>query len=291
MLLSPGPSGRRLAASAPGSAVNGTFSPPPSTPSTISGHTPLLGSARPRTPKRPGTSSVPVTASSIGPGTSGLASGSPFQEPESPLARRAFTLGAGASGGRKIIVHRKPSLGDLPSASSQQPQSLFKGLRRRAISSSSLRTRDGLGGALVIGTGSRSYNTTTSSNTQQQHATVAKKGSPPDFALPLAAKQTRDTAVSPESRTSGANPNTMDIQGGGRMLSRTGTASTVNGYGSGAGGGLMLPPPSAGILQGEASMVHQHIQEMANKRISTLEYLRKAFVTPNPPFTSLRRGS
>ncbi|KAF3760587.1 hypothetical protein M406DRAFT_268335 [Cryphonectria parasitica EP155] len=38
----------------------------------------------------------------------------------------------------------------------------------------------------------------------------------------------------------------------------------------------MLPPPSAGALQGESSMVHQHIQEMANKRISTLEYLRKA---------------
>lgn len=66
------------------------------------------------------------------------------------------------------------------------------------------------------------------------------------------------------------------MQSGGRSLNRAGTLP-VNGYATGNGG--MMPPPSAAGLQGESSMVHQHITEMANKRISTLEYLRKAYVT------------
>lgn len=59
------------------------------------------------------------------------------------------------------------------------------------------------------------------------------------------------------------------------MLNRSGT-TPASGFPS-AGAGMMPPPTTAG-MQGEASMVYQHIQEMANKRISTLEYLRKACV-------------
>lgn len=86
----------------------------------------------------------------------------------------------------------------------------------------------------------------------------------------------------------GANKktNSMDsagayMQSGGRTLNRSGTLP-VNGYAT-AGGGMMPPPSAAGLQQGESSMVHQHITEMANKRISTLEYLRKAYVTALPP--------
>lgn len=41
-----------------------------------------------------------------------------------------------------------------------------------------------------------------------------------------------------------------------------------------------VPPsvPSSISLPLESSVIHQHIQEMANKRISTLDYLRKAYV-------------
>jgi hypothetical protein len=90
----------------------------------------------------------------------------------------------------------------------------------------------------------------------------------PDFALQLAAaaKLSRETEVlqSPASADSFS-----------RMLSRTATAP-ANGF-------SQLAPPAAVVggqmYQGqpnESSMVHQHIQETANKRISTLDYLRKA---------------
>ena len=85
----------------------------------------------------------------------------------------------------------------------------------------------------------------------------------PDFALAAAAKLSRETEVfqSPASNESFS-----------KMLSRT-APTPVNGYsasslGPSGGGG--------GGSQTESSMVHQHIQEMANKRISTLDYLRKA---------------
>ncbi|KAI3390729.1 hypothetical protein diail_8777 [Diaporthe ilicicola] len=168
---------------------------------------------------------------------------------------------------RKNSLRGKQSFDNLVSHSSQQQsQSIFRGLRRRANSSSSLRDRDGVGAALgVVATG--------------QKPVVTNRGNPPalpDFALSAAAKKSRETDVfaSPGS----AAKTSMDISGGyiqtsnSRMLSRSGT-TPVNGFPSGGG---MMPPPSAGGMQNESNMVHQHIHEMANKRISTLEYLRKA---------------
>jgi hypothetical protein len=64
-----------------------------------------------------------------------------------------------------------------------------------------------------------------------------------------------------------------------RMLTRA-AATPVNGYSANppvmaANSSLSLAPGS----QSESGIVHQHIQETANKRISTLDYLRKACVT------------
>lgn len=170
---------------------------------------------------------------------------------------------------RKGSLRGKQSFDNLVSHSSQQQsQSIFRGLRRRANSSSSLRDRDGVGAALgVVASG--------------QNPVVTNRGTPPalpDFALSAAARASRETDVfaSPNS----APKSSMDISGGyiqtsnSRMLSRSGT-TPVNGFPSGGG---MMPPPSAGGMQNESNMVHQHVHEMANKRISTLEYLRKAYV-------------
>ncbi|KAK4646382.1 hypothetical protein QC761_209950 [Podospora bellae-mahoneyi] len=86
----------------------------------------------------------------------------------------------------------------------------------------------------------------------------------PDYALAQAVnKLSRETDAVLSSPTS-------IPEGFSRMLSRTTPAN-----------GQLAPPP---VLQGgsssgqpsELSVVHQHIQETANKRISTLDYLRKA---------------
>lgn len=85
----------------------------------------------------------------------------------------------------------------------------------------------------------------------------------PDFALQLAAaaKLSRETPViqSPASADSFS-----------KMLNRT-APTPVNGF-------SQLAPP-APVVPGqppEAGMVHQHIHELSSKRISTLDYLRKA---------------
>ena len=216
---------------------------------------------------RPGTSSgAPPISAGIGgfANTTTTTNGDPFQA-QPALAPTGPNLL------RKNSLRGKQSFDNLVSHSSQQQsQSIFRGLRRRANSSSSLRDRDrdGVGAALGVGaTG--------------QNPIVTNRGNPPalpDFALSAAARTSRDTDVfaSPNS----APKSSMDISGGyiqtsnSRMLSRSGT-TPVNGFPSGGG---MMPPPSAGGMQSESNMVHQHIHEMANKRISTLEYLRKAYV-------------
>lgn len=60
------------------------------------------------------------------------------------------------------------------------------------------------------------------------------------------------------------------------------------------GAGSYFPPPTPGVpsslngtaastwQQSEASMIHQQITDVANKRISTLDYLRKAYVQQDP---------
>jgi hypothetical protein len=129
---------------------------------------------------------------------------------------------------------------------------------------------------------------------------VIDNGQPPalpDFALSSAAKlsSSRDNADGFTPRTSTAKssfdtarsyfqPSSSSNNNNAKMLSRTGTAgATVTGFPSTVG--MMAPSqPSAGP-SGEYNLMHQHIQELANKRISTLEYLRKAYVLiPFPSF-------
>ena len=59
------------------------------------------------------------------------------------------------------------------------------------------------------------------------------------------------------------------------MLSRT-APTPVNGYS--VNSQLAPPAPVGSGPQSETVLVHQHIQEIANKRISTLDYLRKSYV-------------
>ncbi|KUI74256.1 hypothetical protein VM1G_09795 [Cytospora mali] len=163
-----------------------------------------------------------------------------------------------------------------PQQQQQQSPSSFKGLRRRANSSYSLRERNGVGNALGIDT----YEPSQYGGRSNIESVVIDSGQPPalpDFALSSAAKLSRDTDVfSPQLSTAKSSLDTARgyFQSPNvRMLSRTGT-TPVNGFP--AAGGMMAPPPPSGGPQGESNLVYQHIQEMANKRISTLEYLRKA---------------
>ncbi|KAK0720730.1 hypothetical protein B0H67DRAFT_487045 [Lasiosphaeris hirsuta] len=87
----------------------------------------------------------------------------------------------------------------------------------------------------------------------------------PDFALAAAARLSRDT----ETIQSPASTDSFS-----KMLSRT-TPTPMNGYGPVAGQ-LAPPAPVTSGQPSELSVVHQHIQDTANKRISTLDYLRKA---------------
>jgi len=90
----------------------------------------------------------------------------------------------------------------------------------------------------------------------------------PDFALAAAAKLSRETEVlqSPAS-----------VDSFSKMLSRT-APTPVNGYSAQPG---QLAPPAVvapGQQPSELTVIHQNIQDTANKRISTLDYLRKAYV-------------
>lgn len=87
----------------------------------------------------------------------------------------------------------------------------------------------------------------------------------PDIALATAAKLSRETETIVQSPTSAESFSY-------KMLSR-GAPTPINGY-------PVQLASSAGMnslgATSELSVVHQHIQETANKRISTLDYLRKA---------------
>ncbi|KAK1828360.1 hypothetical protein QBC39DRAFT_436478 [Podospora conica] len=91
----------------------------------------------------------------------------------------------------------------------------------------------------------------------------------PDLNIAAAAKLSRDT----ETLQSPASIDSFS-----KMMSRT-APTPVNGYPSAAPG--QLGPPAnvvsgMGQPQSELGVLHQNIQDTANKRISTLEYLRKA---------------
>ncbi|KAI1466184.1 uncharacterized protein F4812DRAFT_99393 [Daldinia caldariorum] len=84
---------------------------------------------------------------------------------------------------------------------------------------------------------------------------------PPDFALAAAAKLAKESDIvisSPASTDSFS-----------KMIARA-TPTPLNGYYPAS---TMTSPP---LIQNEIPSLHQHIHEVANKRISTLDYLRKA---------------
>ncbi|KAF5227957.1 hypothetical protein FAUST_11435 [Fusarium austroamericanum] len=94
----------------------------------------------------------------------------------------------------------------------------------------------------------------------------------PDYALSAAAK------VAPRPSDSEATATPIDLQN--QMLSRSATGSTTL-YGGVPSTPLGFMPNGAvgtsGMWQqNEASIMYHHITELANKRIATLEYLRKA---------------
>lgn len=96
---------------------------------------------------------------------------------------------------------------------------------------------------------------------------------PPDFAL--LAKQYSRTGAGGDTDVAIQSPASIDSFS--KMLART-TSNTVT-------GSQLAPPAAVSAAQPtQASEVHQHIQEMATKRISTLDYLRKAYISPPPPF-------
>lgn len=96
----------------------------------------------------------------------------------------------------------------------------------------------------------------------------------PDFALAVAARLAKDNEVAVLSPASGDSFSRMMSRTahnpGGSYGAMTGVTSAP--FAQGQGG---LP---TGSLPQESSIIYQHVQEMANKRISTLDYLRKAYV-------------
>lgn len=281
----------------------------------------IFGSTIPRTSRRPSTSTGQAAADAASvprPFSNRALFGEPPQEiePSRPRSsRRAFTFGLGstaAAGGgasgnilRKRSIGRNASLGDVPTyplqqSSSQSSSQLssplvsrFKTFRRRANSTASLREPNGLGAAVGVGQPVAAAPPPppppAATVPAPEVAAVTNNGNPsvlPEYTLSSVATSSPDTnGISSPRPPSRSASNTMDstgafIQSGGRMISRSGTLP-VNGS-MAAGPGMMAPPPVLG-MQSESAMVHQHIQEMANKRISTLEYLRKAYVQPLKP--------
>jgi hypothetical protein len=121
-------------------------------------------------------------------------------------------------------------------------------------------------------------------NSSSQGTIVTDSSRPPalpDFALAAAAKISRETDVI-QSPASGDSFGKMMS---GRTPTQAGYAVGQQGQGQGlgiSGGGAggqnlaVLNPTQVLWQQTESGIVHHHIQEIANKRISTLDYLRKA---------------
>ncbi|KAI0836685.1 hypothetical protein F5Y06DRAFT_288322 [Hypoxylon sp. FL0890] len=127
---------------------------------------------------------------------------------------------------------RKPSFGRRPSFSSPS-----KGKRRASSSNAG----SGAGG-------------------QIKTDAAAPPAIPPDFALAVAAKLSKEVEAIP-------SPASTDSFA--KMMGRA--APTINnGYYP------AISATSPPLIQNEIPSLHQHIHEVANKRISTLDYLRKA---------------
>lgn len=100
----------------------------------------------------------------------------------------------------------------------------------------------------------------------------------PEHALANAAKYSKEYENT-------AAPLPASVDSFSRMLSRT--APISNGYNNGVTSPPMPTERHGSISaqgglgpQNESNIIYQHIQEIANKRISTLDYLRKAYATP-----------
>ncbi|KAI1429129.1 hypothetical protein F5Y12DRAFT_538755 [Xylaria sp. FL1777] len=148
----------------------------------------------------------------------------------------------GTSGGDQSKEHsRRPSFGRKSSISSPS-----KGKRR---ASSSASNGGGSGGQIIT------------------DATVPP--ALPDYALAAAAKVSKDpdAIVSPTS-----------VESLTRMISRTMSAPSTGLYQtmSGVTGAGLSPQSSIPGLPTESASLYNHIQDVAKKRISTLDYLRKA---------------
>ncbi|KAK5663062.1 hypothetical protein OQA88_6478 [Cercophora sp. LCS_1] len=184
-----------------------------------------------------------------GNGSSNLTSGSPSKArptTSSGDAVSASLAGIDSSPRQPNLLHkdrdRRPSFGRKASFSASSPS---KSSKKRANSSGANGSTSGL-----------------------QLVTSGDNSIPPlpDFALAAAAKLSRDT----EALQSPASIDSFS-----KMLSRT-APTPVNGY-SAASGGQLGPPAS--VLPGqssELSVIHNNILDTVNKRISTLDYLRKA---------------
>ncbi|KYK53959.1 hypothetical protein DCS_05908 [Drechmeria coniospora] len=180
----------------------------------------------------------------------------PPHSPQPPGTQPSASRASGA--GAAVRDARKPSLSSRKASSTSLPS---PSARRRGSSAASL--------------GSTS-----------PYGVVTDATAPPalpEYALPAAAKiQTRADSVtdlrglrSPVSPDAYAHTPVLTP-----TLSRTTTANA-----------MLLNGVSGLGHHGESSAVHQHVADVAHKRISTLDYLRKAFVLPlpiPPPFADDR---
>lgn len=168
-----------------------------------------------------------------------------------PATGAGDAIAAGGSPRQPNVLHkdRRPSFGRKPSFSWTSPG---RGTKSRRDSSPS--ANGGGGGDRTPG--------------HRPPAIQLFSDSPvpplPDIALSAAAKLSRDTEAVIQSPASAESFSF-------RMLSR-GAPTPISAY--------PVQLPSAGMAgvgpASELSAVHQHIQETANKRISTLDYLRRA---------------
>ncbi|KAG7289689.1 hypothetical protein NEMBOFW57_006065 [Staphylotrichum longicolle] len=171
----------------------------------------------------------------------------PASKPHRPTSSGEDIAGGSPRQQKTLLKDRKPSFGRKPSfvfSSSSSSPGKHNNTRRRADSAASNV------GPLADGAGA---------------LTPTPAHPPPSIQL------------FPDS-SSGSHlrePSPHSSDGFGKMLSR-GAVTPITGYPVGmSGGGSMLNNTGLGP-QSELGAVHQHIQETANKRISTLEYLRKA---------------
>ncbi|KAK4042666.1 hypothetical protein C8A01DRAFT_33191 [Parachaetomium inaequale] len=174
---------------------------------------------------------------------------SPTSKPARPTSSSEDVAGGSPRQPRPLVHDRKPSSSGRKSSfgflSSSSPG---KKTRRRADSAASNPAAQADGGGVPV-------------------PSLAHRPS----ATQLSSQDTVPSLPDPSPKTT--------TDGFSKMLSR-GAVTPISGYPVGmAGSGTMLGGGGGGMAmaqQSELGVVHQHIQETANKRISTLDYLRKA---------------